>query len=334
MKSKPYIRILWKANAKSESVLLYEAFPKALAVAFSENFRQATGNTVVIEGSFYFRVKEIFNYILESAKGQGCAPPPVPDHLRYCTYIARAVDASVVNVPLLKEEYEARRIIIENMQVHSEDVEEIYRDATSKGMQVRNDIAKSIARKIASKELKAYGAYKKLREELPEFDADIRKALPEFLKPFEDKRRQEAREARQQAQRQAWAQQQKEAHHARAARREEDAAGRVNTVHRVRMPPVQNMQPRTSQRFLTSLGVIWAEVPIDKDPEDKASKGQKKAAEAVAKKAEVKKGPVKDVVDGKTDIVWADEMDELSEEERKAAAGKKAKGGLAGAKKA
>jgi hypothetical protein len=277
MNSKPFISIRWKGCDGDEPIMLYEAFPKALAIAFSEVCRQSNGSSVIIVGGSHQRIKKIFDYMLESAKGQGCAPPPTPGQLRYCTYIREACYASHVHVPLLQDEYEARRMIIENMQVYSEDVEEIYRDDTSKGTFARENAARSVARKMASKTLKAYLVYMKLREELPEFDADVKKALKDFWKPLEEEKRRLMKEVQRQAQRQAWSQQQREARQAQVARREKDSVvPRMETVRTTKAPPARNLQPRTAQKVQTSFGIIWAEIPVDKDFEGKAAKGPAK----------------------------------------------------------
>ena len=314
MNSKPFISIRWKGGDGDQPIMLYEAFPKALAIAFSDACRQSNGSSVIIVGGSHQRIKKIFDYMLESAKGHGCAPPPIPGQLRYCTYVREACYASHVRVPLLQDEYEARRMIIENMQVHSEDVEEIYRDDTSKGTFARENAARSVARKMASKTLKAYSVYMKLREELPEFDADVKKALRDFRKPLEEERR-HMKEVQQQAKRQAWAQQQREARQAQVARRE-----KADTVPPTKAPPARNLQPRTAEKVQTSLGIIWAKIPVDKDSKGKAAKGPAKKKVTPAKDAsELNESAAKDTDDKKSIVSWADEMTELSEEERKSA---------------
>ena len=51
-------------------------------------------------------------------------------------------DASLFDVPFLEQEYKTRRIMIENMQVHSNDVEMIYCDPDSKGIAVRDNFVR------------------------------------------------------------------------------------------------------------------------------------------------------------------------------------------------
>jgi hypothetical protein len=298
----PYLTIRWKASNDAESFSLYQAFPKALAVAFSDVCRQSNQGTITIVGSSHQRIKKVFQYMLDSAKGQGCSPPPIPEKLRYCTYVKSAVDASLVDVPLLEQEYETRRIMIENMQVHSADVEEIYRDPTTKGVAVRDNVARSIARKLFSKTLKAYPAYMSLRRQLPEFDADIKKILEELRKPIEEEKqraRQEERRVKQEAQRQAWAKQRAAAYHAQAARRAND-----QTVPRIKAPQAPARQPRTAVEVQTSLGTIWAAVPVKKQAKAKAQTGPSKkaipASEATSLNETAEEQPIN----------WADEMAE------------------------
>lgn len=320
MNSKPFISIRWKGVDGDEPIMLYEAFPKALAIAFSDVCRQSNGNSVIIVGGSHQRTKKIFDYMLESAKGQGCAPPPIPGQLRYSTYVREACYTSHVSVPLLQDEYKTRWTIIENMQVHSEDIEEIYRDDTSKGTFSREHAARSVARKMASKTLKAYSVYMKLREELPEFDADIKKALRDFRKPIEEEKRRLMRELQQKAQRQAWVQQ-REARQAQLARREKSAAvPRMDTFPPNKVYPARNLQPLTAEKVQTSLGVIWAEIPVDKDVRGKAAKGPAKQKVTPAKEvSELNESADKDTDDKKSIVSCADEMTELGEEERKSA---------------
>ena len=246
--------------------------------------------------------------MLDSAKGQGCSPPPIPEQLRYCTYVKSAVDASLVDVPLLEQEYETRRIMIENMQVHSADVEEIYRDPTTKGVAVRDNVARSIARKLFSKTLKAYPVYMSLRRQLPEFDADIKKMLEELRKPIEEEKqrvRQEERRVKQEAQRQAWAQQRAAAYHAQAARRAND-----KTVPRMKAPQAPTRQPRTAVEVQTSMGTIWAAVPVEKQAKGKGRNGPTKKVIPAGEASSMNEAAHKSTYLEKQSINWADEMAE------------------------
>ena len=246
--------------------------------------------------------------MLDSAKGQGCSPPPIPEKLRYCTYVKSAVDASLVDVPLLEQEYETRRIMIENMQVHSADVEEIYRDPTTKGVAVRDNVARSIARKLFSKTLKAYPVYMSLRRQLPEFDADIKKMLEELRKPIEEEKqqvRQEERRVKQEAQRQAWAQQRAAAHHAQAARRAKD-----QTVPRIKAPQAPTRQPRTAVEVQTSLGTVWAAVPVEKQAKGRGQNGPTKKAIPAGEASSLDKTVDKSTSPEPQPMNWADEMAE------------------------
>ena len=239
--------------------------------------------------------------MLDSAKGQGCSPPPVPQELKYCAYVKAAVDASIVNVPLLEQEYETRRIRIESMQVHSADIEMIYRDRDSKGMAVRDNVARSIARRLASKTLKAYPAYVSLRKQLPEFDADVKRVLEKLQKPTKEEKQRVRREAEQQA----W-----KRHIAEA--REGEAKRRANnqTNHRMKAPPAQTKQLPTAEKVQTSLGPIWAAVPIKKQFKGKSQIGPTKDTVPAGKASSLSVTTDKSKSPAKQPTDWADEMAE------------------------
>lgn len=274
---------------------------------------------MVIVGGIRLRIKKIFEFVLEAAKGQGCPPPPIPEKLRYCTYFRNDCDASWVHVPLLETEYAARRAIIESVQVHSGDIGEIYRDKDSKGSKACESATRSVAKKWASKELMAFSVYKKLREELPEFDADTKKALREFQKPMEEERqksiwqeRQRIWEERQQAQKQAWTQQSKEARQAQAVRCEKAAvAFRSGSVPQAKISLARNLQSKTVEWIQTTVGRIWVDTSIYKNTRSKAPKGHKKAD--TAKKAiKVNKSAAEDVNDKTSKSSWAGRMADVS----------------------
>lgn len=135
--------------------------------------------------------KNIINWMLWCCEGRGIRPFANPAFKAFTyLYFARAC-AVTIGCDYLVNNITKRMDSLSNGQIHSEDVRAFYL-MNPQDLEMQKFLVEHVAIRFWEKTLKAKGAYRTLREELPEFN----KAIDEFLDARKEMRKKETRAKR------------------------------------------------------------------------------------------------------------------------------------------
>ena len=187
LRSGPTISILFRPYAGAEVSILSDAFPKNVVVTFSSfcnkqfpalnmipasQLAKVRGTSVVIEGGRIESHKEVLEWMLSCCQGSGILPFKTIPSPNYWHYAQALESAQYLGIQTLQKDLGKRLSAIAARQIHSDDVRIIY-SMLPAGHQLRTEAANSIGAALWEKRLQAFPAYKVLRLELPDLDADL-----------------------------------------------------------------------------------------------------------------------------------------------------------------
>jgi hypothetical protein len=123
-----------------------------------------------------FRVwKDILNWMLASCEGRGLEPLKTPTVKPFTYLFILRACARVIGCDHLVTEANNQMNRIASVQIHSDDVRALW-SLNPPDAEMRQFLAEHVAIRFWEKRLKAHGAYRTLRMELPEFN----RAIDEF----------------------------------------------------------------------------------------------------------------------------------------------------------
>ncbi|KAI1625663.1 hypothetical protein EDD37DRAFT_648127 [Exophiala viscosa] len=207
LKTGETITILYKENDATEPRILCESMPKNIAVTFATkwkdefpainkiitaNLQKSAGmKSVTITGGNVVIHRHIINWMLSCCEGKGIRPFANPS-FKALTYLYYArTCATIIGCEYLVNNISKRMNSLTQGQIHSEDVRALYLmnppDAVMQKLLVDH-----VAIRFWEKTLKAKGAYRTLREEIPDFN----KAIDEILSAKKEERKKEIRAKR------------------------------------------------------------------------------------------------------------------------------------------
>lgn len=193
LKDGPTICVQRKRTPTSEPVILDSFFPKGIATAFSStwsalfppvnqiavgNMGKAHPTTLTITGGDLDSIKAVLIWMKSCCTGRGLEPfqhVPRGNKPFYHYYMYKEA-ASIIGCSYLEKKLGDRMEALATTQIHSEDVRALWLYLPD-GHDVRQYLADHVATLIWNHDLKAFPAYKTLREELPDFNAAINAIL-------------------------------------------------------------------------------------------------------------------------------------------------------------
>ncbi|KAL2417800.1 hypothetical protein ABEF95_005413 [Exophiala dermatitidis] len=196
LKTTETITILYKPTSTSEPLILAESFPLGIATTFSTKWNTEIGfppinkmkvselqrkpikKSVTITGGRVNIHKHILSWMISCCEGIGIQRFTEPAMKPFAYLYHARVCAAIMGCEYLQHKIEKRMEQMAAGQIHSEDVRCLF---LSVEPQVDEDmkrfLAEHVAIRIWEKRLKAKGAYRTLREEIPEFNKMIDEIL-------------------------------------------------------------------------------------------------------------------------------------------------------------
>ena len=179
--------IRYRPHDNPDSIILAEAFPRKVAMAFSGLCQkmfpslQATSfkdlckpreNAIIIEGGSIQYHREVLEWMLSCCEGSGIRPFKFIADKPFWNYANALASAQSLQIAVLEKELSIRLCGIAGKQVHSDDVREIY-TLLPCGHPIRSMAADSIGAALQQHRLLARGAYEVLKSKFPKFNEDL-----------------------------------------------------------------------------------------------------------------------------------------------------------------
>ncbi|EXJ54054.1 hypothetical protein A1O7_09391 [Cladophialophora yegresii CBS 114405] len=191
LKAGETITIWYKENDSTDTVnkrILFEAFPKNVATTFSTTWKaefpplkkmrtddilkNGSKKSVTVVGGNFKVWKDILNWMLASCEGKGLEQLKIPNVKPFTYLFILRACARVIECEHLVTEANRHMDRIAKVQIHSEDVRALW-FLNPPDAEMRQFLAEHVAIRFWEKRLKAYGAYRTLRTEIPEFNQAI-----------------------------------------------------------------------------------------------------------------------------------------------------------------
>ena len=173
----PRVKVLHRASGETTEII--NSFPENLAVVFSNKLTTVQipsyGKAILLSGATLEAYVAIFDWMLACAEAKTVLHFPKFNGFVFwrATRVSKA--AQILEIQDLLDAMEARLRAIARLQVHTDDVWRIYTDLDC--AEYKDMVAKSIARALFEKRLKAFSNYRSLRYDMPNFDDDVRYEL-------------------------------------------------------------------------------------------------------------------------------------------------------------
>ncbi|KAK4937499.1 hypothetical protein LTR10_021870 [Elasticomyces elasticus] len=194
------ITVWYRENENTESRILCESMPKNVAITFATKWkdefpavnkintgdlkRSAGKKSVTIVGGNVVIHKHIINWMLSCCEGKGIRPFANPAFKAFAyLYLAHAC-AGIIGCDYLVNDITKRMDSLSKGQIHSEDVRMLYL-MNPADVEMQKFLVDHVATRFWGKTLKAKGAYRTLREEIPGFN----KAIDEILDAKKESRK-------------------------------------------------------------------------------------------------------------------------------------------------
>jgi hypothetical protein len=177
-------KVIYQDGETGDVTELFSSFPENLALTFCPSLTikrvQKHGKTIVVTGVNAGAYLSVFEWIYACADVKKViAFPNFPDLVYYrAIYVEKA--AKILGIAELVEGMRKRMASIARKQVHTDDVNKIYRDPAC--ADYKEAVTQSIARAIFEKRVAMEGQVNRLRREMPHVNDDIKYEL-ECLKP-------------------------------------------------------------------------------------------------------------------------------------------------------
>ncbi|OCT46181.1 hypothetical protein CLCR_01258 [Cladophialophora carrionii] len=191
LKAGETITIWYKESDNSDTVnrrILLEAFPKNVATTFSTTWKAefpplnkmktddilkiGSKKSVTVVGGNFKVWKDMLNWMLASCQGRGLEQIKIPNVKPFTYLFILRACARVIGCEHLVTEANRHMDRIAAVQIHSEDVRALW-FLNPPDEEVRQFLADHVAIRFWERRLKAYGAYRTLRMEIPEFNRAI-----------------------------------------------------------------------------------------------------------------------------------------------------------------
>lgn len=180
LRSGPKVHIAWRATAQSPAVRIYESFPADALAAFSKRFREELKDpkriAVVFVGCKEPALISVLNWILTCCHKYRVVEFPTPTTHPFYRFTRIKEAAEYLQIPVLVESIDAHLNRIASVQVHSQDVIEVYNNYPA-GHYYRFVVADSIAGAWWEGRLRAIRVYEDLRKVFADFDEDVQSRL-------------------------------------------------------------------------------------------------------------------------------------------------------------
>lgn len=186
------ITILFIGDDDTEPRVLFENFPKAVATTFSTEWRDQFSTlpkrklsgpvlaplkkSLTIKGGNFNTYRQILHWMLSCCDGYGIRPCPDPAVRRFTTAYLIRMCANHIGCDHLVKVTTDRMQYTANAQIHSEDVRALWL-MTPADAAMKQFLVDHVATRFWLKSLRGKSTYWTLREEIPEFNNEIKEAL-------------------------------------------------------------------------------------------------------------------------------------------------------------
>lgn len=183
------IEILFIANDDDKPRVLFENFPKAVATTFSSKWRNEflerkhsgpalipVKKSITIKGGHFDTYRQILYWMLSCCHGYGISPCPDSIIRRFTTAYFIRMCANHICCDYLVKEATDRMQFIANHQIHCDDVRALWL-RTPPDPEMKEFLVDHVATRLWLKSLRGKSSYWALREEFPDFNEAIKKAL-------------------------------------------------------------------------------------------------------------------------------------------------------------